>query len=68
MALDWQKRLWQLFFNHEGPSNIEPVYMLEKVENQQVEKWDVHNFMMGFQRQVTDDAYEYLLLIGGRIL
>ncbi|MEX8987308.1 DUF2491 family protein, partial [Salmonella enterica] len=28
------------------------------------EKWDVHNFTMGFQRQVTDDAWEYLLLNG----
>ncbi|MDI5811387.1 YjfK family protein, partial [Salmonella enterica subsp. enterica serovar Anatum] len=27
-------------------------------------KWDVHNFTMGFQRQVTDDAWEYLLLNG----
>ncbi len=43
-------------FNHEEPGNIEPVYMLEKVENQQAEKWDVHNFTMGFQRRVTDDA------------
>ncbi|MDI8841786.1 YjfK family protein, partial [Salmonella enterica subsp. enterica serovar Anatum] len=31
---------------------------------QQAEKWDVHNFTMGFQRQVTDDAWEYLLLNG----
>lgn len=64
MTLNWQERRWQRFFNHEEPGNIEPVYMLEKVENQQAEKWDVHNFTMGFQRQVTDDAWEYLLLNG----
>ncbi|EGO0797254.1 YjfK family protein [Salmonella enterica] len=64
MTLNWQERRWQRFFNHEEPGNIEPVYMLEKVENQQAEKWDVHNFTMGFQRQVTDDAWECLLLNG----
>ncbi|EBV0854371.1 DUF2491 family protein [Salmonella enterica subsp. enterica serovar Anecho] len=64
MTLNWQERRWQRFFNHEEPGNIEPVYMLEKVENQQAEKWDVHNFTMGFQHQVTDDAWEYLLLNG----
>ncbi|QUJ06734.1 hypothetical protein KCP70_14185 [Salmonella enterica subsp. enterica] len=38
------------FFNHEEPGNIEPVYMLEKVEISR-QKWDVHNFTMGFQRR-----------------
>uniref|UniRef100_UPI000F0A2CE9 DUF2491 family protein n=1 Tax=Escherichia coli TaxID=562 RepID=UPI000F0A2CE9 len=27
-------------------------------------KWEVHNFTMGYQRQVTEDTYEYLLLNG----
>ncbi|VDZ81318.1 putative cytoplasmic protein [Salmonella bongori] len=64
ITLDWQERRWQRFFNAEEPGNIEPVYMLEKVENQQAERWDVHNFTMGFQRQVADDTCEYLLLTG----
>ncbi len=55
---------WQRFFNSEEPGNIEPVYMLEKVENQNHAKWEVHNFSMGYQRQVTGDTYEYLLLNG----
>ena len=38
--------------------------MLEKVENQNHAKWEVHNFSMGYQRQVTGDTYEYLLLNG----
>lgn len=37
---------------------------LEKVENHQHATWDVHNFTMGYQRQVTDDTWEYLLLNG----
>ncbi|OPX50356.1 hypothetical protein B5P53_17490 [Citrobacter portucalensis] len=59
-----QKKHWQRFFNEEEPGNIEPVYMLEKVENHQHATWDVHNFTMGFQRQVTEDTWEYLLLNG----
>ncbi|WP_248884420.1 DUF2491 family protein, partial [Escherichia coli] len=50
--------------HHQEPGNIEPVYMLEKVENQNHAKWEVHNFTMGYQRQVTEDTYEYLLLNG----
>lgn len=38
--------------------------MLEKAENQNHAKWEVHNFTMGYQRQVTEDTYEYLLLNG----
>ncbi|QMA49146.1 YjfK family protein [Citrobacter freundii] len=63
-ALFWQGQHWQRFFNDEEPGNIEPVYMLEKVENQQHAKWEVHNFTMGYQRQVTADTWEYLLLNG----
>lgn len=64
MTLNWQEKCWQRFFNSEEPGNIEPVYMLEKVENQNHAKWEVHNFSMGYQRQVTGDTYEYLLLNG----
>ena len=64
MTLNWQEKRWQRFFNSEEPGNIEPVYMLEKVENQNHAKWEVHNFTMGYQRQVTEDTYEYLLLNG----
>ena len=64
MILNWQEKRWQRFFNSEEPGNIEPVYMLEKVENQNHAKWEVHNFTMGYQRQVTEDTYEYLLLNG----
>ncbi|MCF3850006.1 YjfK family protein, partial [Salmonella enterica subsp. enterica serovar Weltevreden] len=63
-TLNWQERRWQRFFNQEEPGNIEPVYKLEKVENQQAEKWDVHNLTIGFQRQLTDHAWEYLQLNG----
>ncbi len=63
-TLSWQEVCWQRFFNDEEPGNIEPVYMLEKVENHQHATWDVHNFTMGYQRQVTDDTWEYLLLNG----
>ncbi|EMX7398655.1 YjfK family protein, partial [Escherichia coli] len=55
MTLNWQEKRWQRFFNSEEPGNIEPVYMLEKVENQNHAKWEVHNFTMGYQRQVTED-------------
>ncbi len=44
MTLNWRNGAGGIF-NHEEPGN-EPVYMLEKVENQQAEKWDVHNFTM----------------------
>lgn len=54
MILNWQEKRWQRFFNSEEPGNIEPVYMLEKVENQNHAKWEVHNFTMGYQRQVTE--------------
>ena len=63
-TLSWQEARWQRFFNEEEPGNIEPVYMLEKVENHQHATWDVHNFTMGYQRQVTEDTWEYLLLNG----
>ncbi|HDZ7160449.1 TPA: DUF2491 family protein, partial [Escherichia coli] len=64
ITLNWQEKRWQRFFNSEEPGNIELVYMLEKVENQNHAKWEVHNFSMGYQRQVTEDTYEYLLLNG----
>lgn len=63
-TLSWREKHWQRFFNNEEPGNIEPIFMLEQVENQQGAKWDVHNFTMGYQRQVNDDSFEYLLLSG----
>ncbi|EFB6065639.1 DUF2491 family protein [Escherichia coli] len=48
MTLNWQEKRWQRFFNSEEPGNIEPVYMLEKVENQNHAKWEVHNFSAYF--------------------
>lgn len=63
-TLSWEQQRWKRFFNPEEPGNIEPVYMLEKVQNGQQAKWDVHNFTMGYQRQVTEDTWEYLLLNG----
>lgn len=63
-TLTWQEERWLRFFNDQEPGNIEPVYMLEKVENHQNATWDVHNFTMGYQRQVTGDTWEYLLLNG----
>ncbi len=56
------------FFNHEEPGNIEPVYMLEKVEKISRRKWDVHNFYVGFQRRVTDDALGVSSIERGRII
>ncbi len=40
------------------------LYMLESVRNQQGASWQVHNFTMGYQRQVKDATWEYLLLDG----
>src|SRR5690606_8598157 len=60
----WQEQQWERFFNSEEPGNIEPIFMLEKVENQQHAKWDVHNFTMGYQRQINEETREYLLLNG----
>lgn len=60
----WQEQQWERFFNSEEPGNIEPIFMLEKVENQQHAKWDVHNFTMGYQRQINEETWEYLLLNG----
>ncbi|WP_137468922.1 DUF2491 family protein, partial [Escherichia coli] len=50
------------FFNSEEPGNIEPVYMLEKVENQNHAKWEFHNFTMAYHRQVPEATYVHLLL------
>lgn len=55
---------WQRIFNAEEPGNVQPVYMPERVENHSGAKWEVHNFAMGYQRKVTGDLYEYLLLNG----
>lgn len=63
-TLVWQEQRWERFFNSEEPGNIEPIFMLEKVENQQHAKWDVHNFTMGYQRQINEETWEYLLLNG----
>lgn len=63
-TLTWQEERWLRFFNDKEPGNIEPVYMLEKVENHRHATWDVHNFTMGYQRHVTGDTWEYLLLNG----
>lgn len=62
--LQWNERDWTRIFNENEEGNVEPVYLLEHVENTQGEKWDVHNFMMAYQREATADLYEYLLLNG----
>ena len=62
--LQWNDRDWTRIFNENEEGNVEPVYLLEHVENNQGEKWDVHNFMMAYQRKATADLYEYLLLNG----
>jgi hypothetical protein len=63
-TFSWRQQRWQRFFNGGEPGNIAPVYMLEKVENQQHAVWEVHNFTMGYQRQVAEEMWEYLLLNG----
>lgn len=63
-TFSWRQQRWQRFFNSGEPGNIAPVYMLEKVENQQHAVWEVHNFTMGYQRQVAEEMWEYLLLNG----
>lgn len=59
-SLQWNERDWKRIFNENEVGNVEPVYLLEHVENNQSEKWDVHNFMMAYQREATADLYEYL--------
>lgn len=61
-SLQWNERDWKRIFNENEVGNVEPVYLLEHVENNQNDKWDVHNFMMAYQREATADLYEYLLL------
>lgn len=63
-SLQWNERDWKRIFNENEVGNVEPVYLLEHVENNQNDKWDVHNFMMAYQREATADLYEYLLLTG----
>ncbi|EOZ7527569.1 DUF2491 family protein [Enterobacter quasiroggenkampii] len=63
-SLQWNERDWKRIFNENEVGNVEPVYLLEHVENNQNEKWDVHNFMMAYHREATADLYEYLLLTG----
>lgn len=63
-SLQWNERDWKRIFNENEVGNVEPVFLLEHVENNQNEKWDVHNFMMAYQREATADLYEYLLLTG----
>lgn len=55
---------WQRFFETEEKGNISPLYLLENVVNHSGTQWEVHNFMMGYQREVATDFYEYLLLNG----
>ena len=57
-SLQWNERDWTRIFNETEEGNVEPVYLLEHVENNQNEKWDVHNFMMAYQREATADLYE----------
>lgn len=67
-ALQWCEQHWHRIFNQNEEGNVEPVYLLEHVENNQGEKWEVHNFVMAYQRNATDDMYEYLLLSGEETL
>ncbi len=62
--LRWRDCEWQRVFNAEERGDIEPIYTLETVNNPVGASWEVHNFMMAYQRQVADDVYEYLLLNG----
>ncbi|CAI8939909.1 DUF2491 family protein [Kosakonia sp. YIM B13611] len=63
-ALRWRDCQWQRVFNAEERGDIEPVYTLETVNNHAGASWEVHNFMMAYQREVTTDVFEYLLLNG----
>lgn len=63
-TLLWQKQRWERLFNREEPGNIEPIFMLEKIENKKHLKWDIHNFTMGYQRRINEETWEYLLLNG----
>lgn len=62
--LQWADHCWQRVFNEEEAGNIEPIYTLEKVENPAGARWEIHNFMMAYQREAADGLYEYLLLNG----
>ncbi len=58
------KTLAAIFLTAKNREISNPSTCWKKVENQNHAKWEVHNFTMGYQRQVTEDTYEYLLLNG----
>ena len=63
-TLRWQNHDWQRVFNAEETGDVAPIYTLETVHNPGEKHWDVHNFMMAYQREVVDGVFEYLLLNG----
>ena len=63
-TLNWRGKTWQRVFNDEQTEAIAPVYMLENVNNQQKEEWQVHNFTMVYQRPLNDSKFEYLMITG----
>lgn len=60
----WQNATWQRVFNAEEAGRIAAIHAIENVVNAEGECWDVHNFMMAYQRQVSEELFEYLLLTG----
>nr|WP_312983911.1 DUF2491 family protein [Atlantibacter sp.] len=62
--LNWGGKTWQRVFNPLENKAVEPIYLLENVENSDRETWELNNFCMLYQRNVNADCFEYLLISG----
>ncbi|WP_312073662.1 DUF2491 family protein [Atlantibacter sp.] len=62
--LTWGGRKWQRAFNPLESNNVEPIYLLESVENSEYQKWVLNNFCMLYQRNIDEECFEYLLIAG----
>lgn len=63
-VMSWGDKKWERVFNPLERHNVEPVCLLEEVENSEREKWEVNNFCMLYQRNIDETAFEYLLISG----
>lgn len=62
--LNWKGKTWRRVFNPLENREVEPIYLLENVENSDRETWELNNFCMLYQRNVNADCFEYLLISG----
>lgn len=62
--LTWGDKQWERAFDPLDTKSVEPIYLLEEVENSDREKWQVNNFAMLYQRSIDENSFEYLLISG----